>query len=217
MELRKKSLFITLEGGEGAGKTSLISKLNDALETLDFEVVVTREPGGTKLGELLRNWLLNPNADTIIGNKAETLLFLAARAQHIEELIQPALAKNKIVICDRFNDSTIAYQGGGRQLGMELIQKLCDLACGEVKPDITLFLDVNPEVGLSRTKKIAKENAPMGEVDRIEAEKMKFHYHVRETFQKIAQQDPKRFRILDAHQPQEIVFEQALHIIKSAL
>lgn len=125
-----KGFFVTLEGGEGAGKSSLVSFLAQLLKERGYEVVVTREPGGTPLGEMIRHWLLTHQDSIQIGDQAELLLFLAARAQHIEEIIKPALEAGKIVLCDRFNDSTVAYQGVARRLDPVYVQQLCDLVCG---------------------------------------------------------------------------------------
>lgn len=203
-------VFITLEGGEGAGKTTLIHSLESELHKRGYDVVKTREPGGSKLSEYIRQWLLNHDASIKIGAKAELLLFLAARAQHIEELIQPALAAGKIVLCDRFNDSTVAYQGMARQLGVEAVQSLCDQVCAGLIPDLTFFLDIDPQEGLRRTTHAHKENAGAGHVDRIESEKIDFHQKVRECLQKLAKQFPKRFCTLDATQAPTQVFHAAL-------
>lgn len=210
-------LFITLEGGEGAGKSTLLNGLVLALHKLGRHVVKTREPGGSKLGEFVRQWLLNRDSTVHVGKKAELLLFLAARAQHIEELIQPALHRGKIVICDRFNDSTIAYQGVARGLGATVVEQLCSLVCDEVKPDLTLFLDVDPVVGLARTRAATKENAREGEIDRIEAEAISFHALVREAFHLLAQQEPHRIVMIDANRSQEEVFDAAWKAIKRIL
>lgn len=212
-----RSLFITCEGGEGVGKTTLISRLKRELLSKGFEVVVTREPGGSKLGEYIRQWLLNRDFNISIGNKAELLLFLAARAQHIEELIKPALAEGKIVLCDRFNDSTVAYQGFARGLGREPVQALCDLVCDRVMPDLTFFIDVDPKIGLARTQRSHKENAKAGEVDRIEAEKLEFHQKVREGLQELAKLYPERIYTLDGTGSINSVFHEALKQIEKKL
>jgi dTMP kinase len=195
-------LFISIEGGEGAGKTTLINNLERRLLSWGFSVVKTREPGGTALGNEIRNWLLNHRQHISIGAKAELLMFLAARAQHIQEVIAPAIAAEKVVLCDRFNDSTIAYQGVGRGLGKALVQTLCKAVCGETVPDLTFFLDIDPQIGLQRTRRAAKENAASGEVDRIESEQMAFHQRVREAFIEIAQAEPDRIVVVDASQSQ---------------
>jgi dTMP kinase len=213
--MKSKSIFITIEGGEGAGKTTLIAKLASLLQAQGHEVVKTREPGGSRLSNHIREWLLNRDVDIPIGYKAELLLFLAARAQHLEELIKPALAQGKVVICDRFNDSTVVYQGKGRGLGMEYVKKLCDLVSDEIVPDITLFLDVDPQVGLKRTRKAAKENARPGEVDRIEAERIDFHERVRQGFLTLAEQCADRIHVIDANESEDAVFKQAKQILEA--
>jgi dTMP kinase len=209
-----KGFFITLEGGEGAGKSSLIAYLAQLLKEKDYEVVITREPGGTPLGEMIRHWLLTYQESIYISHQAELLLFLAARAQHIEELIKPSLEAGKVVLCDRFNDSTVAYQGAARDLDFAYVQQLCRLVCGFIQPQLTLFLDVDPEIGLKRTQKLAKEQAASGHFDRIEAQTLQFHRIVQEAFRKIAKQEPDRVLTIDANQPQAAVFKQAVQAIE---
>ena len=137
-------MFITFEGGEGSGKTTLIVQLRDVLIQQGHAVLVSREPGGTQLGEAIRGWLLKSEYDGLIGNMAELLLFLAARAQHLKQVIRPALEHGKIVLCDRFNDSSVVYQGIARKLGKEKVQALCAQACEGIEPDKTFLLDVVP-------------------------------------------------------------------------
>lgn len=208
-------LFITFEGGEGAGKTTLIQHLANFLDQEGFSVVVTREPGGTKLGDQIRHWLLRRDLHVSIGLKTELLLFLAARAQHVEEVILPALSENRIVLCDRFHDSTIAYQGIARGLGADSVQALCLYAANGLQPDLTFYIDVDPQVGLDRSKNLSKQEALAGDVDRLEAEKLEFHQTVRQAFHQIAQSDPQRFHILDGNQPQDQVLRQAENYIKN--
>lgn len=211
------SLFITIEGGEGAGKTTLIEKLSTVLQSRGYEVLKTREPGGSRLSNQIRQWLLNRDADLPIGYKAELLLFLSARAQHLDELIRPALAEGKAVICDRFNDSTIVYQGLGRGLGMDYVKQLCDIVCENMVPNITLFLDVDPSVGLMRTRNASKENARQGEVDRIEAERLDFHERVRQGFLTLAKRNPERIHVIDANQSEDVVFREAKQLIEEVV
>lgn len=217
MKNNKKGLLITLEGGEGAGKSTLLNQLSLSLQEQGHQVIKTREPGGSKLSEFIRQWLLNRDFATPVGMKAELLLFLAARAQHIEELIQPAIERGCVVLCDRFNDSTVAYQGVARGLGLDFVRKLCDLVCGEYTPDLTLFLDVDPLVGLGRTKGSIKENAGMGEVDRIESEALNFHVLVRQAFHAIAAQEPERFIIIDANRCQADVYQAGWKALQQKL
>lgn len=210
-------LFITCEGGEGSGKSTLIKKLSDTLRERGREVIVTREPGGIPLGESVRQLLLKRNHDVEIGSRAELMLFLAARAQHIEELIKPALDAGKIVLCDRFNDSTVAYQGYARGLGMESVQRLCTFICNGVEPDLTYFLDVDPSEGLKRTLRTHKDTAGAGDMDRIEAEKLEFHQRVRQGMRRLAAQYPERIRTIDAEQPLEDVFNKAVSFLEPFL
>lgn len=210
---RSHPSFITFEGGEGAGKTTLMNHLQKQLETSGYPVLRTREPGGTQLGEQIRHWLLSRDGAQLC-NKAELLLFLAARAQHVEEVIAPALRNGKIVLCDRFNDSTIAYQGAGRGLGIKYVKEMCLSTCGSVLPDLTFYLDVDPKEGLARTKRTHKENAAGGEVDRIEAERLQFHLDVRSAFLELSKAEPKRLHIIDANNSKSFVFSAAQKILK---
>jgi dTMP kinase len=210
MKPKQSGLFITFEGGEGAGKSLLIQNIQHELSQRGLPVVLTREPGGSVLGESIRRTLLNHEKNMSIGLKAELLLFLAARAQNLEECIIPELTAGKIVLCDRFNDSTVAYQGLARGLGMEEVQKLCDWVCGKTIPNLTFVLDVDPQIGLQRTKTAHKENAHAGEVDRIESEKLEFHNIVRKALKQLAKQHPDRIIVLDASLTADEVFTAAL-------
>jgi dTMP kinase len=215
--MNKKSLprpkFISFEGGEGAGKSSLMNRIGHMLQTWKIDFIKTREPGGTVFGEQLRHWILSQHEIVRFDAKAELLLFLAARAQHIEEKIAPAIQKGVLVLCDRFNDSTIAYQGVGRNLGMEWVRSLCETICGGIKPDLTFYLDVDPSIGLIRTSKAEKENASSGKLDRMESEKLEFHQNIRKAFHLIVKAEPERFCLIDASQSMEAVFESAKHQI----
>ncbi|WP_068466497.1 dTMP kinase [Candidatus Protochlamydia phocaeensis] len=205
--------FITIEGGEGSGKSTLLNQLADYFVQQGYEVVKTREPGGSKLGETIRSLVLQRDASLQIGDQAELLLFLAARSQHIEELIKPALQAGKIVICDRFNDSTIAYQGAARGLDSRYVQRFCQLVCGEIEPELTLFLDVDPEIGLKRTQKLDKEQAGSGQLDRIESEKLDFHLRVQEAFRAAARREPFRMYCINANRSQADVFKEAVRAV----
>lgn len=208
-----KPLFITFEGGEGAGKTTLMNGIEAELHSRGYSVVKTREPGGSKLGEDLRNILLNHDEQTKISTMAELLLFLAARAQHLEEVIRPALNSGKVVLCDRFNDSTVAYQGSARGLGTDDVATMCNLVCREITPDMTIYLDIHPAEGLQRTRESSKENAAKGHVDRIESEKIAFHEKVRKAFLAIAKKNPGRFCIIDASRPVATVLAEAISLL----
>lgn len=206
--------FVTLEGGEGSGKTTLLHQLAAYLTQKGHDVITTREPGGTHLGEMIRDWILHKQSAPTIGNKAELLLFLAARAQHIEETILPALKSGKIVLCDRFNDSTVAYQGAARGLGIKYVQNICRLICGPVLPQLTLYLNISPEVGIARTRKLHKEHAAAGELDRIESETLQFHHKIQETLNLLAKREPLRIYTIDAHLPQEDVLREAIKAVQ---
>ncbi len=195
-------LFITFEGIEGCGKTTQIQRLAAALEAQDRDVLVTREPGGTPAAEAIRNVLLDP-AHALLSTMAELLLYTAARAQHLEERILPALEAEKIVLCDRFLDSTLAYQGGGRGLDAALIRQLHALTAAGVTPDATFLLDLPAQAGLDRALKRAA-------ADRIEQEPIAFHECVRQEFLRLAAEDPRRITIIDAARP---VGEIATHIL----
>jgi dTMP kinase len=201
--------FFTCEGGEGSGKTTLIERLRSTLIADGYQTIVAREPGGTPLGERIRDLLLTTK-DVSIDPKAECLLFLASRLQQIEEVIKPALQQGKIVLCDRFNDSTIAYQGVARNLGFEKIKNLCDSVCDGFGPTHTFYLDIDPRIGLSR-------NSQAGKQDRLEQEMLDFHQRVREGFKRISQTDPERFLIIDASQTKDAVFNQVYEHLKSVL
>lgn len=203
----KSGLLITFEGGEGAGKTTLIEEIARQLASEGYSVLKTREPGGTKLGEHIRLLLLQ---DGSISPYAELCLFLASRAQHILEVIGPALEANKIVLCDRFNDSSVAYQGAARGLGMEKVGQLCQFISQGLEPNLTLYLDIDPELGLSRAKKTREQ-------DRIEAETVEFHGKIRQAYYSIHQANSRRFHLLDAEQPPAKVYEDAMRLIHPLL
>jgi dTMP kinase len=192
-------MFITIEGGEGAGKSTLIQGLREYFSSIGREIVVTREPGGTAIGERIREWLLH-GRETITP-MAELQLFLAVRAQHLNEVIEPALVRGDVLLCDRYNDSSIAYQGYGRGLGADVVATLCDLATSGRSPDLTFYLDLPPREGLNR----------LGEArDRIESEEMDFHNRVRNGFLAQADKEPERICVVDARKPKEAVLAEAI-------
>lgn len=186
-------LFITLEGPEGAGKSTNREYLAERLRAEGIEVLLTREPGGTPLAERIREVLLTPG-DEVMNADTELLLVFAARAQHLAEVIRPALAKGVVVLCDRFTDSTYAYQGGGRGLSLERIATLETFVQGDLRPDLTLVFDLPVEVGLARA-------SARGRLDRFELEGRVFFDAVRSAYLKRAEADPKRYRLIDAAQP----------------
>lgn len=189
--------FITVEGGEGAGKTTQLAFMRDYLEQHGLTVVVTREPGGTLLSEAIRHLLLSHRHDGMTLD-AETLLMFAARAEHLEKVIRPTLAAGSWVLCDRFTDATYAYQGGGRGVARERIAMLESWVQGELRPDGTLLFDLPVAVGLARA---GKRSA----ADRFEREDREFFERVRTTYLERAAQHPDRYRIIDAQRPVEAV------------
>ncbi|WMJ01747.1 dTMP kinase [Pseudomonas chlororaphis subsp. aurantiaca] len=186
-------LFITLEGPEGAGKSTNREYLAERLRAAGIEVLLTREPGGTPLAERIREVLLTPG-DEVMNPDTELLLVFAARAQHLAEVIRPALARGAVVLCDRFTDSTYAYQGGGRGLSVERIATLEQFVQGELRPDLTLVFDLPVEVGLARA-------SARGRLDRFELEGRVFFDAVRQAYLKRAAADPARYLLVDASQP----------------
>jgi len=192
----KKGLFITLEGGEGAGKSTQMAfvqqRLQDYLQAAGKNLQVTREPGGTELGEQIRELLLDQR-QTAMDSDTELLLMFAARAQHLAQLIRPALAAGDWVLCDRFTDATYAYQGGGRGIALKRIAALEEWVQDELRPDLTLLLDLPVEVGMRRA-------GERGELDRFEREQQAFFERVRQTYREQAAAEPGRYRIIDAAQ-----------------
>ncbi|MFN9584127.1 MAG: dTMP kinase [Pseudomonadaceae bacterium] len=185
-------LFITLEGPEGAGKSTNREYLAERLREQGIDVVLTREPGGTPLAERIRELLLDPSDEPMAAD-TELLLVFAARAQHLQQVIRPALAKGSVVLCDRFTDATYAYQGGGRGLSIERIAQLEQFVQGELRPDLTLIFDLPVEIGLARA-------AARGRLDRFEQEGRGFFEAVRQAYLQRAKQAPQRYRVLDAGQ-----------------
>jgi dTMP kinase len=190
-------LFITLEGPEGAGKSTNRDYLAARLREQGLDVVLTREPGGTPLAEKVRELLLAPS-DEVMAADTELLLVFAARAQHLAQVIRPALARGAVVLCDRFTDATYAYQGGGRGLSVERIAVLEQFVQGELRPDLTLVFDLPVEVGLARA-------AARGRLDRFEQEGQAFFEAVRQAYLQRARCEPQRYDLLDAAQPLEAV------------
>ena len=209
-----RGVLITFEGGEGAGKSTQIGRLSGRLVAelglAPEQVVRVREPGGTVLGEGIREVLKRP--ESRIGGPSEALLFAACRAQLVEDVIRPALAAGKVVLCDRFADSTVAYQGGGRGLPADLVESVNRLACGEVRPDLTVLLDLDPADGLARAS--ARDS---GKADRLEALDLAFHRRVRDAYRALARSEPARILVLDATRPQSEVAEAIWHEVRRRL
>ncbi len=205
------SLFITFEGGEGCGKSTVLAKINSLLQDEGYQTVVSREPGGTPISEQIRNVILDKN-NTAMDSRTEALLYAASRRQHLVEKIWPALKEGKIVLCDRYLDSSLAYQGGARGLGIEEIAKVNEYATEGTFPDLTLFFDLDPEIGM---KRIAANSGR--EVNRLDLEKMAFHQKVRESFQTLAKRYSDRYVIIDASKPLDEVIENVYQTIKVRL
>lgn len=203
-----KGFFITLEGGEGAGKSTQQARIVAWLQAHGKQVVETREPGGTEVSEQIRQVLLDTR-NAGLDSRAELLLMFAARTQLLQQVIRPALAAGKVVVSDRFTDASYAYQGGGRQMGADTVKVLESFVHHDLQPDLTLLFDVSIEQGMQRV-------AGRGASDRFETESVKFFERVRETYLERAAASPQRFRIIDAGQDQEQVWQQVQVILESA-
>ncbi len=209
-------MFISICGVEGSGKTTQLKFIARFLESFGKKFVITREPGGTPIGMKIRRILLDPeNLDMTA--KAELFLYAADRIQHIEQLILPALHEGKIVITDRFADSTTVYQGYARGIDLELVEKINDLVLDGLKPDLTILLDIAPVIGLSRVQNQLKFGQRSESESRFEHEKLEFHEKIRQGFLMLARKEPNRFRIVDAEQQQDKVTQNILQILKTAL
>ncbi|HBU68779.1 MAG TPA: dTMP kinase [Elusimicrobia bacterium] len=213
MKKNKKGFFITFEGPEGGGKSTHCELLSRYLHGCGFSVVRTREPGGTKLAEDIRQVLLNPKNS--ITPLAELMLYEASRAQHTQELIIPALNNGKTVICDRYTDATLAYQGYGRKLDIPTIKKLNSIATCGISPDLTIVLDTPVERGLALARGIKKESFEAS--DRIERENFDFHRTVRAAYLKIAKLEPKRIKVVRTAETVEDTQDKIRQIVKKAL
>ncbi|KAB2953009.1 dTMP kinase [Heliorestis acidaminivorans] len=201
-----KGILLTFEGADGAGKTTQLELLATFFQSRGREVIKTREPGGTVVSESIRQLLLDPAMHSMVSS-TELLLYEAARAQLVSEVIKPALESGKVVLCDRFTDSTLAYQGYGRGLDRKIIEKLNDLATGGLKPDKTILLDLHPELGLQRVQ--LKRGA-----DRLEQEDLLFHLRVREGFLDIADQDRARFIVISAEEDAQQVHQKIVEALQ---
>jgi dTMP kinase len=203
-------MFITLEGPEGSGKTSQVPSLADYLREEGYDVVVTREPGGTAVSDQIRDVLMNLKNVSIVP-RTEILLFLAARAQHVEGLIRPALEAGKLVLCDRYGDSTLAYQGYGHKTDLETLRYLLNYATGGLKPDLTLLLDIPVEMGLDRKRKNDSE------WNRLDAYEEAFHKRVRQGYLELAKLEPERWDIIDASKNKDQVQQDMRQAVISRL
>ncbi len=191
-------MFITFEGPEGSGKTSQIQLLAEFLRLKGYTVLTTREPGGTRIGDQIRD-CLHDVANTEMTPTAEVLLYSASRAQLVREVVQPALAEGQVVLCDRFYDSTIAYQGYGRTLNRDDLWRITQFATGGLKPDLTFLLDMDVQRGLAR--RVANE----AEMNRLDLEQVSFHQRVRQGYHALAAEEPARWLVVNADRPVEVV------------
>jgi dTMP kinase len=199
--------FITFEGPDGGGKSTQMR--------LGKTVVYTREPGGTRISEEIRKLLLNP-ANKEMSHKTEAFLYAAARAQHVDEFIRPAVNEGKIVLCDRFTDSTLAYQGYGRGIDIDFLRELNNAAIGGLVPHLTIILDIDPKEGIDRISK-TRSLSPGGEKDRIEMEHINFHQRVRVGFHQLAKENPERYRLINAGRERLTVHREISQIVREVL
>ncbi len=203
-------MFITLEGPEGSGKSMQICQLADYIREQGFEVLTTREPGGTFIGDQIREVIMRME-NTMMSPRAEILLFCAARAQIVEEVIRPNLEKGLVVISDRYADSTLAYQGYGHGLDLGILKEILRFATGGLQPDLTLLLDVDVEEGLKRRR------IGGGEWNRLDAQQIAFHQRVRQGYLKMAAEEPNRWRVVDARQKPDQVQKELCLVVSQSL
>ena len=204
-------MFITIEGPEGSGKTTAVDTAVKKLEEMGYQIVRTREPGGTPIAEQIRNVILD-KSNIAMDQRTEALLYAASRRQHLVEKVWPALKEGKIVICDRYLDSSLAYQGGARGLGVDNILQVNNFATEGTFPDLTLLFDIDPKLGLARIAANADR-----EVNRLDLEKIDFHNTVRNTFLELAKRYPERFVVIDASQSREEVAKKTLEVMLSRI
>lgn len=208
--------LITFEGIEGCGKSTQLEKIYEWLKSMNISTVKTREPGGTKIGRKIRELLLDPESKDM-SSLTELFLYSADRAQHVKEIIEPALENRNIILCDRFYDATIAYQGHARNLDLNLIEKLNTIATSGLKPDLTLLFDLDPETGLQRARRRNKTTGAGNSEGRFEKEKLSFHRKVREGYLTIAEKNPERFKIIAAANSMEKVYSNSRDVIKEVI
>lgn len=205
----KNGLFITFEGIEGSGKSTQAKMLASALAEVGYDIVVTHEPGGTVISDRIRALLLDPE-HTDMDATTELLLYAAARAQHLARKIRPALARGAVVVCDRFSDSTVAYQGFGRGISRDLLDAVDAVATGHIRPHLTVLCNLDVRQGLERNRTANKR-------DRLELEAIEFHEKVRAGFLTLAQEEPDRFHVVDASQPVDVLAAEILTHVKKVL
>ncbi|USG65881.1 dTMP kinase [Brevibacillus ruminantium] len=211
MTTRKTGRFITVEGADGAGKSTVVTRLYEALQNKGWDVLLTREPGGIEIAEKIREIILNPE-HIKMDKRTEALLYAAARRQHLAEKVLPALEGGKLVLCDRFIDSSLAYQGYARGIGIDEVFAINQFAVENCMPDLTLYFDVRPEVGLARIN-ATKDR----EINRLDLEALDFHEKVREGYRLVIERFADRFQIIDAEKPADEVFADALAQLEARL
>ncbi|OKP86950.1 dTMP kinase [Paenibacillus sp. P32E] len=207
----QEGFFITLEGGDGSGKTTVLGRVAAYLQNHSIPYLITREPGGIEIAEKIRSIILDP-AHTAMDARTEALLYAASRSQHLAEVVEPALKEGLTVLCDRFVDSSLVYQGYARGLGIEEVRKINQFATSGRTPDLTFYLDVDPEVGLSRIA--ANEER---EVNRLDLESLAFHQRVRDGYCQVIKSDPERIVVLDANRPIHMVEQDIVRILKERI
>lgn len=208
---KSKGIFVTLEGGEGSGKTTVIAKLKDYLEKRSVPYIVTREPGGIEIAEKIREIILNPS-HTAMDSRTEALLYAASRSQHLAEKVEPALAEGKLVLCDRFVDSSLVYQGYARGIGVDEVWAINQFAIHDRMPQLTFYLDIEPEAGLAR---IAASRDR--EVNRLDLEDLSFHHKVREGYLQLAERFQDRIVVIDASQTVENVEQEIIRSLEERI
>jgi dTMP kinase len=209
--------MITFEGCEGAGKSTQAQRIYQLLVKSRVPAVMTHEPGGTEVAEKIRTLLLDEDLSEPLGQRTELLLYFASRAQHIDSIIQPSLEKDKVVICDRFHDATVAYQGYGRKIDMDVIHFINGFAARGVEPDLTILIDIDVLKGIERSKNRSRSKLLKKELNRMEQESLDFHQRVREGYLALAQKDPGRIRVYDGELAQDALFEMIWKDISALL
>ena len=200
--------FVTFEGCEGAGKSTQAKKIYQYLVKNRISAVLTHEPGGTEVAEKIRSLLLDDDLEENICQRSELLLYFASRAQHVDSLILPALEKGKVIICDRYHDATVAYQGYGRSIDLDKIDFINNYAAKGVSPDLTVLIDIDIRKGIERSKSRNRAKLLKKELNRMEMESLEFHQRVKEGYLQIAQMDRARFRVFDGTMPENELFEK---------
>ncbi|WP_238655782.1 dTMP kinase [Paenibacillus piscarius] len=209
--MKREGFFITLEGGDGSGKTTILGRVAAYLQNHSMPYIITREPGGIEIAEKIRSIILDP-AHTAMDARTEALLYAAARSQHLAEVVEPALEQGITVLCDRFVDSSLVYQGVARGLGIEAVREINRFATGGRMPDLTFYLDVDPEVGLSRIN--ANQSR---EVNRLDLESLEFHRKVKAGYEQVIAAEKQRIVVLDANRPVHMVEQELVQVLKDRI